>query len=169
MKQQVELSERVYPNALKVADAELMLDYQFDPQDEQDGVSLNVPVAILRQVSKAQLDWVIPGLLQEKCLALIKSLPKSLRKNFVPAPEHADMAVEQLEYDGRSLVDTLAERLFRITGVKVSGNDFNISNLDKHLMMNIRVVDEEGKELGSGRDLEQLRQTFAHQADQSFQ
>ena len=169
MKQQVELSERVYPNALKVADTELMLDYQFDPQDEQDGVSLNVPVAILRQVSKAQLDWVIPGLLQEKCLALIKSLPKSLRKNFVPAPEHADMAVEQLEYDGRSLVDTLAERLFRITGVKVSGNDFNISNLDKHLMLNIRVVDEEGKELGSGRDLEQLRQTFAHQADQSFQ
>ena len=169
MKQQVELSERVYPNALKVADAELKLDYQFDPQDEEDGVSLNVPVAILRQVSKAQLDWVIPGLLREKCLALIKSLPKSLRKNFVPAPEHVDKAVEQLEYDGRSLADTLAERLFRMTGVKVSGDDFNVSNLDKHLMMNIRVVDEKGKVLGAGRDLEQLRQTFAQQADQSFQ
>ena len=108
MKQQIELSERVYPNALKVADTELKLDYQFDPQDEEDGVSLNVPVAILRQVSKAQVDWVIPGLLREKCLALIKSLPKTLRKHFVPAPEHADRAIEQLEYDGRPLAEVLA-------------------------------------------------------------
>ena len=169
MKQQIELSERVYPNALNVADTKLKLDYQFDPQDEEDGVSLNVPVAILRQVSKAQVDWVIPGLLREKCLALIKSLPKTLRKHFVPASEHADRAIEQLEYDGRPLAEVLAERLFRMTGVKISGGDFNVSNLDKHLLMNIRVVDEKGEILGAGRDLEQLRHTFAQQADQSFQ
>ena len=89
MKQTPALSEVLYPNQLHVADTVLPLDYHFDPQHEDDGVSLKVPVSILRQVDSKQLDWVIPGLLEEKCLALIKSLPKSARKNFIPAPDLA--------------------------------------------------------------------------------
>jgi len=168
MKQKVELSERLYPNAMQVADAELPIDYQFNPEDEDDGVSINVPVAMLSQVSKAQLDWVIPGLLREKCLALIKSLPKALRKKFVPAPEYADRVVEQLEFDGRPLVEVLAERLFQMTGNKVTPGDFNEANLEKHLNMNIRILDINGRTLGSGRNLTQLRSRFEAQADESF-
>ena len=168
MKQKVELSESLYPNAIRVADAELPIDYQFNPEAEEDGISINVPVAMLSQVSEAQLDWVIPGLLREKCLALIRSLPKALRKKFVPAPEYADRVVEQLEFDGRALVEVLAERLFRVSGTKVSPGDFNDANLEKHLNMNLRILDASGKTLGSGRDLTQLRSKFFVQADESF-
>ncbi len=168
MKQKVELSEALYPNAMKVADAELKLDYEFNPQHDDDGVSINVPIAVLRQVSKAELDWVIPGLLREKCLALIRSLPKAVRRNFVPAPEYADKVVQQLVYDGRALTEVLAERLFRLTGSKVSADDFNPDNLDKHLNMNIRVLDAGGKIIGSGRDIESLREAHASDVDQSF-
>jgi ATP-dependent helicase HrpA len=168
MKQKVELSETLYPNKIKVADAELKLDYHFDPQHEDDGVTINIPVAILRQVSKAQLDWVTPGLLREKCLALIRSLPKSKRKHFVPAPDYADRAVDKLEYDGRELTEVLAERLFRMTGDKVTAEDFNIDNLDKHLNMNIRILDDKGKVIGRGRNIEHLRESYATEVSQSF-
>ncbi len=168
MKQQVSLSEKLYPNSIKIADADLKLEYHFDPQHEDDGVSVNVPVAILRQVSRAQIDWIIPGLLREKCLALIKSLPKSLRKNFVPAPDYADKIVENLEYDGRELTAVLSEKLLRFTGVKVPEDSFGPEGLDPHLRMNIRVVDEAGKVLGTGRNLLRLVDQFAREAALGF-
>ncbi|MFL2529046.1 MAG: ATP-dependent RNA helicase HrpA [Candidatus Azotimanducaceae bacterium] len=168
LKQKVSVSDHSYPDSLKVANAELKLNYQFDPEHQEDGVSISVPVAILRQVSEAQLDWVIPGLLREKCLSLLKSLPKRLRKNFVPAPEYVDKVVLKLKFDGRALTEVLAEQLFRLSGVKVSATDFNIENLDKHLSMNVRVVDDNGNILGTGRNLNMLRQKFSQEADLNF-
>ena len=168
MKQQVILPEKLYPNSIKVADADLKLEYQFDPQHEDDGVSVKVPVAMLRQVSKAQLDWIIPGLLREKCLALIKSLPKSLRKNFIPAPDYADRVVQGLEYDGRTLTTVLAEKLFRLSGVKVTEGSFNSSAIDRHLVMNLQIVDATGKILGSGRDIDALVDRFAGKVERGF-
>ncbi len=168
MKQRVELPRDLYPERLDIANASLRLDYHFDPMHEEDGVSVDVPVAILRQVSKAQIDWLIPGMLREKCLALIRSLPKSIRRNFVPAPEYADRIAGDLEFDGRELRSVLAERLFAMTGVRVPVDAFNDSGLDRHLRMNIRVVDENGKRLGSGRDLQRLVEEFSEQVDHSF-
>ena len=168
MKQQVLLSEQLYPNSIKIADADLKLDYHFDPQHEDDGVSVNIPVAILRQVSTAQMDWIIPGLLREKCLALIKSLPKSLRKNFVPAPDYADKVVDGLEYDGRGLATVLAEKLFRLSGVKVPQDAFNSSTIDRHLNLNLRIIDETGTVLGRGRDIKLLIEKFAGEATRGF-
>ena len=168
MKQQVSLPEKLYPNSIKVADADLKLDYYFNPQHEDDGVSVKVPVAMLRQISKAQLDWIIPGLLREKCLALIKSLPKALRKNFIPAPDYADKAVQGLEYDGRSLATALAEKLFRLSGIKVDESSFNSSAINRHLVMNLQIVDEAGKVLGSGRDIDALVDRFAGEVDRGF-
>ncbi|MCZ6502468.1 MAG: DUF3418 domain-containing protein, partial [Gammaproteobacteria bacterium] len=168
MKQQVTLSEKLYPDSIRIADANLKLEYHFDPQHEDDGVSVNVPVAILRQVSKAQVDWIIPGLLREKCLALIRSLPKSLRKNFIPAPEYADKVVQGLEYDGRELTTVLSEKLFQLSGVKVAQDAFNSSIIDRHLNMNLRIVDENGKILGSGRDIDALIEKFAGEVTRGF-
>lgn len=168
LKQAPELSEQLYPNELKVADTALPLDYHFDPQHEDDGVSVKVPVAILRQVDEKQLDWVIPGLLEEKCLALIKSLPKSVRKHFIPAPDYAANAAAGLEYDGRSLPETLAERLFRMTGNRVDHRDFKSDTIDQHLRMNIKVMDEKGGTLGAGRNLAELQTRFGQKAEAQF-
>lgn len=168
MKQPAELPQSLYPDELEVADTRLALDYHFDPQHEHDGVSVNVPVAMLRQVSETKVDWVIPGLLREKCLALIKSLPKSVRRNFVPAPDYADRVVEGMEYDGRPLVEVLAQKLFRLTGVDVQAAMFDERNIDKHLRMNIKVVGDKGELLDSGRDLMALRARFAATVDEQF-
>lgn len=168
LKQAPELPEQLYPNELEVAETALPLDYHFDPQHEDDGVSLKVPVAILRQVEEKQLDWVIPGLLEEKCLALIKSLPKSVRKNFIPAPNYAKEAVQDLEYDGRSLPQALAERLFRMTGNRVNWEDFKTETIDQHLRMNIKVINEKGKTIGTGRDLNELQQKFVDKVEPTF-
>jgi ATP-dependent helicase HrpA len=168
MQQKVEISENLYPDAIKVASADLKLNYTFDPRQEDDGVSVDVPVAMLREVSRAQLDWVIPGLLREKCLALIRSLPKALRRHFVPAPDYADRVIEGLEFDGRELTEVLAERLFRLTGNRVTAADFKVGNLDRHLNMNVRVIDEAGRVLGGGRDVDVLRAQFSEVVSKSF-
>ena len=168
MKQQPGLSETLYPGQLNMAETRLKLDYHFDPQHEDDGVSVQVPVALLRQVSRAQLDWVIPGLLREKCMALIKSLPKSVRKKFVPAPEYVDRVLPLLVYDGRELTVVLAEKLFRLNGNRVNPDDFDLASIDAHLKMNIKVLDDKGGVLGRARDLDQLQRDFAQQADQNF-
>ncbi|XOV89314.1 MAG: ATP-dependent RNA helicase HrpA [Pseudomonadota bacterium] len=169
LKQEVGISEAAYPASVDIANTRLALDYHFDPQHADDGVSVVVPVALLRQVAEERLDWLIPGLLREKCLALIRSLPKSLRKNFVPAPEFADRAAAGLEYDGRSLQVVLAEKLFRLAGVRVSADAFDPAGLERHLRMNIRVVDEKGQVLASGRDLASLQARFAGEVEREFQ
>ena len=157
LQRQIEVSDELYPDSLKVGGNELKLAYQFKPSEPTDGVSVDVPVSLLRQVPREKLDWLIPGLLREKCLALIRSLPKSLRKNFVPAPQYADLVLEKLQADqGRSLQEALADSLFRLSGVRIAVTDFNEQRLDQHLAMLIRILGEDGEILGMGRDLDAL-------------
>ncbi|MBT4161943.1 MAG: ATP-dependent RNA helicase HrpA, partial [Gammaproteobacteria bacterium] len=108
MQREADLSEVLYPDRLQVGQAALPLRYKFEPGSGDDGVSVDIPVVLLHQVPKAQLDWIVPGLLKEKCLALIRSLPKTLRKNFVPAPDYVDKVLEDFDYDGRELTTALA-------------------------------------------------------------
>ena len=111
---------------------------------------------------------MIPGLLQEKCLALIKSLPKSVRKNFIPAPDFAKKASADLAYDGRALPEVLAEKLFRLTGSRVNASDFRTTEIDQHLRMNIKVMDDKGGVLASGRNLLDLQTQFAATVEENF-
>jgi ATP-dependent helicase HrpA len=168
MRSDAELSEAMYPNTIEIAEAKLKLDYQFDPQHEHDGVSVNIPMAILRQVDRSRLDWVIPGLLEEKCLAMIKSLPKALRKNFVPAPDFAKALAGQIEYDGRSLAEVMSEKLFRQSGVKLQPSDFQEDGIDHHLRMNIKVLNDQGDIVDTGRDLGALVQKYNQRVEQQF-
>ncbi len=156
MRREATLSDQLYPNRLTVGNSSLPLKYKFEPGNRDDGVSVDVPLVLLNQVPRAQLDWIVPGLLEEKCLSLIKSLPKSLRKNFVPAPEYAQRVLENFEFDGKPITESLAERLFRLSGVRIKASDFQPDALDKHLTLNIRVVDDRGKLMAAGRDLDQL-------------
>jgi ATP-dependent helicase HrpA len=156
MRREAELSETLYPNRLDVGGASLPLNYKFEPGNRDDGVSVDVPLVLLGQIPRAQFDWIVPGLLEEKCLALIRSLPKSVRKNFVPAPDYVSRVLENFDYEGKPLIEALADRLFRLSGTRVDPEDFRASNLERHLALNIRVVDDRGKLVASGRDFDQL-------------
>ncbi len=168
IRQHANLPSTAFPDALDISGSRLKLDYQFNPEHEEDGVSVEIPVALLRQVSSDRIDFLIPGMLEEKCLALIKTLPKSVRKNFVPAPDFARRASEGLEFDGRGLREVLAEKLFRLSGVRVNPEDFRPDDIDRHLRMNIKVVDAGGKTLEISRDLPQLMMKFGEDADREF-
>ena len=156
MRREAQLSETLYPNRLDVGGVSLPLKYKFEPGNRDDGVSVDVPLVLLGQVPRAQFDWIVPGLLEEKCLALIRSLPKSVRKNFVPAPDYVGRVLENFDYEGKPLVEALADRLFRLSGTRVDPTDFRESNLERHLTLNVRVVDDKGKLVASGRDFDQL-------------
>ena len=169
MRREADLSETLYPDSLYVGASKLPLKYKFEPGSSEDGVSVDVPLVLLSQVPRAQLDWVVPGLLREKCLALIRSLPKSTRKRFVPVPEYVDRVLENFEYDGKSLTDALADRLFRISGTRVSADDFQPDALEHHLNINIRVLGDRGKVLAAGRDLSTLIDGLEDQISEKIQ
>ncbi|MCL1039148.1 ATP-dependent RNA helicase HrpA [Shewanella submarina] len=146
-----------FPDDWHKGNLKLRLSYHFEPSAKDDGVSVHVPVALLNQVDDEGFDWLVPGLREEKCVALIKSLPKTLRRNFVPAPDYARAAVQAMKPFDTSLMDALCKHLLRMTGTRVSSADFDLSQLDNHLVMNFKVEDDKGKVVDEGRDINELR------------
>jgi ATP-dependent helicase HrpA len=157
-----------FPQHIQNSDMALQLQYAFDPGKEQDGVSVEVPVSALKQLKTEELDWLVPGLLREKCIALIKSLPKQLRKNFVPVPDIVNKILPLLDAKDGSLHQALARQLLRHTGVQIPLDSWNTNELPEHLRMNIRVLDDDGKVLGIGRDLQALREQFSRSVQASI-
>jgi ATP-dependent helicase HrpA len=146
-----------FPQQIKLGEMKLPLDYVFDPGKDSDGISVEVPVTALKQLKDEDLDWLVPGLLREKCVALIRALPKQLRKNFVPIPDIVEKVLPRLKREDGSLQAALARQLLRETLVAVPLDAWEGEKLPDHLQMNIKVLDEQGKVLGSGRDLQQLK------------
>ena len=150
------VTENSFPDQLAIAGMQLGLDYRFEPGHPADGVTLVVPLAALPALEPAQFEWLVPGLLKEKIIAMIKSLPKSLRRNFVPAVNFAEAALDVIK-PGGSLNDGLTRQLQRMTGIEVPRDAWQLSELPLHLMMNFRIVDERGRVIQEGRDLEELK------------
>jgi ATP-dependent helicase HrpA len=159
---------RQFPEHIESGALKLELQYAFDPGQAHDGVSVDVPVSALKQLKAEDLDWLVPGLLREKCIALIKALPKSLRKHFVPVPDVVDKILPALDASQGSLRSALARQLLRHSGVALPPDCWDELSLPEHLVMNIRVLDERGRELGSGRDLQRLRETLAAKVQSSI-
>ncbi len=155
----VDLSQ--FPQEFKAGGLELALEYAFDPGEARDGISVEVPVSALKQLRTDELDWLVPGLWRELCITLIKALPKALRRNFVPVPDVVDKLLPNLQRKDGSLQQSLARQLLRLTGVQLPADCWDAVVLPEHLRMNIRVVDEAGKVLGTGRDLQTLREQLA--------
>ncbi len=155
--------EQAYPNAVDVGPTTLPLEYHFEPGHESDGVTITVPQAALRQISEEALGWLVPGLLEEKILHLIRSLPKSLRTNFVPAPDVAKQLAGSLADVPREQPFTaaLCEAMSHYSGERIAPGDFNADKLPQHLRFYLRVVDDDGELLGSGRDIPQLQAQYA--------
>jgi ATP-dependent RNA helicase HrpA len=135
---------------------ELPLSYEFAPGEPDDGVTVDVPLASLGQVSAEELGWQVPGRREELVTELIRSLPKELRRLFVPAPDTARAVVARLGEPRGNLLDALAAELGRIAGTPVPREAFDESRLPAHLRVTFRVVDG-GRELARGKDLDELR------------
>ena len=152
--------DREYPDELEIGGMRLPLVYHFDPGNEADGVSLKVPVTILNQVSDERCDWLVPGLLRERITALLRSLPKNLRKSFVPVPEFADACLQAMEPSGKRLTQALAEQLKAMTGVYIPEDAWQERLVPDYLRMNFQLLDDKGRRIESGRDLAQLKQRY---------
>lgn len=151
-----------YPDSWPADGLDLRLSYQFEPGAAADGVTVHVPLDVLNQVEPDGFDWQVPGLRLELVTALIKSLPKALRRSFVPAPDTAAAALAQLPStpgggDGEPITDALARVLTRLRGTPVSGYDFDVSKVPAHLAVTFRVVDEKGKTAAEGKDLDEVK------------
>ncbi len=157
-----------FPDQLAFDGLSLPLAYAFDPGVLADGVTLLVPLAVLNQVQPEWGDWGVPGLLQEKITALLRALPKSLRKSFVPVPDYARRLSQELEPGSRSLVRAMGERLKQMTGVHVPEEAWDLSAIPEHLNLNYRVVDDAGVALAEGRDLLSLQRQLRDRAKSAF-
>ncbi len=158
-----------FPPELDLGGVRFPLAYRFDPGSEDDGVTLLVPLAALNQVPAAPCEWLVPGLREEKIAALIKGLPQSLRRAFVPVPEYARAAAEALDAASPAaraapLTDALADFLARATGQAIARDAWRPEALPAHLSMNYRVLDPGNRILGEGRDLAALRRQLGDQA-----
>ena len=150
--------QTAFPDKVAVGSLELPVRYQFTPGDASDGITLTVPLEGLNQISEAHLDWGVPGQLEERLLALIRSLPKEIRRCFVPAPDTARRIAQELPFGQGLFLPVVAEQLCRLAGEAISISDFQLEKLPAHLRTNIEVVDAQGNLQAAGRDLREIRQ-----------
>lgn len=159
-----EVTAEAFPEQLEVAGMLLPLEYRFDPGHALDGVTVVVPLAALNQLTPALFDWLVPGLRQEKAAALIRALPKALRRHFVPAPDFAAAVLEAAKPGEGSLQEALRRELKRMTGVEIPIDAWDKVELPNHLVMHYRVVDENGRTLATGSDLAALQHELDERA-----
>ena len=152
-----QISALDYPNFWHQGNLKLRLTYQFEPGTDADGVTVHIPLAILNQVDDAGFEWQIPGIRRELVIALIKSLPKPVRRNFVPAPNYAEAFLGRATPLEMPLLDSLERELRRMTGVTVSRDDWQWDQVADHLKMTFRVVGDKHQTLREGKDLAALK------------
>ena len=159
----------LFPKYFQMGNSQLSLHYCFNPGADDDGVTLDVPLHLLNALDASRISWLVPGLLEEKATALIRGLPKTLRRNYVPAPDFARAFAQAFpNYEGDHLSACMARFLSKATGAVVSALDFNELELDAHLHMNLRLADADGRILASSRDLQALKTQYADLAELAF-
>jgi ATP-dependent helicase HrpA len=167
------ISDDRYPKTLSMLGAQLPLSYHFEPGSPKDGVTMQVPLALLNQIDERRCDWLVPGLCVEKIQVLLKSLPQKLRRHCVPLPEFAKGVVDRLLVEGRfgqgELIDVLIAQIREQTQTIVKRIDFRPENLPNHCFMNFRLIDEHGRQLELERDLGKLRTLYSKNAREIFQ
>lgn len=159
----------LYPDLLENNGIRFPLSYHFGPGDKQDGVTISVPLNALKQLDIEKLEKLVPGLLKEKCTQLIKSLPRTLRKHFVPVPDVVAKILPRIEVSSLPLLEALALELKRLTLIEVPVEAWNIEALEDYLKFNIQVLGENGKVIDQGRDPVQLAHKFEYLAVQHNQ
>ena len=146
----------------------LNLKYRFEPSHPLDGVTATVPLALLNQLDATRTEWLVPGMLREKLTALIKSLPKQMRNACVPVPDFVTGFLEWTKNGESGLLLMLMQYIQLKTGLKISIEDFNLSELPEHLKMNFSIIDEKNRELGMSRDWIALKNQLGSAAQLTF-
>jgi ATP-dependent helicase HrpA len=153
-----EVSEADYPDHWEQAGARLRLTYQFEPGADADGVTVHIPLPILNQLRADTFDWQIPGLRQELVTALIRSLPKPLRRTLVPAPDFAAAALERMQPGRQPFLDALEAALRELSGLAIPREAWQLDRIPDHLKVTFRILDERGRTLAEGKDLAALKE-----------
>ncbi len=160
--QEVAFTRQAFPDELVIGDTRLPLEYRFEPGGERDGVSVTVHRAALAQLSDDRLGWLVPGLLEAKLIALIKSLPKRIRRNLVPAADVARSIAEELSprFGIVPFLPAVCEAMSRRAEMPVTPNDFTDDKLDSHLEVLVKVVDDVGEVLAESRGADDVRRAL---------
>ncbi|GLT14628.1 ATP-dependent RNA helicase HrpA [Vibrio algivorus] len=157
-----------YPNFWHQNGLKLKLSYQFEPGQDNDGLTVHIPLPILNQVSPDGFDWQIPGLRHELVVGLIKSLPKGLRRNFVPAPNYADAFLSRVAPMEMPILDALEKELRRMTGVEVKREDWQLEQIPDHLKVTFRAVDHRNRKLKEHYDLYALKESLKDKVQETL-
>jgi ATP-dependent helicase HrpA len=157
-----------YPDSWRQGPLTFRVTYQFEPGADADGVTVHIPLQVLNQVTDEGFDWQIPGLREEVVTELIRSLPKPVRRNYVPAPNFAKRFLETVAPSAEPLTAVLARELQRMVGVPVSPDDFDWDRLPDHLKITFRIVDERRRKLAEDKDLEALKLRLRPKARQAL-
>ena len=167
------ITTQAFPKTIRLGGTDCSATYLHEPGDAKDGITVTIPLFVLNQVNEDRCEWLVPGLLKDKIHALLKSLPQKPRSRFVPLPESAAKLAEQLAlpevFGTGSLTDTLLKKVRDVTSLDVKRADFKLDMLSPHLFMNLRLVDEHGRQLGMGRNLGALKSDWGSQARGAFQ
>ncbi|MFC5719528.1 ATP-dependent RNA helicase HrpA [Streptomyces gamaensis] len=146
-----------YPDSWRQGRLKFKVTYQFEPGADADGVTVHVPLQVLNQVTAEGFDWQIPGLREDLVTELIRSLPKVIRRNYVPAPNYAKAFLERAVPLQEPLPAALARELQRMVGVPVTAEDFDLAKVPDHLKVTFRITDERRRKIAEDKDLEALR------------
>ncbi|MGW2960731.1 ATP-dependent RNA helicase HrpA [Streptomyces sp. NPDC001220] len=157
-----------YPDSWQQGQLRFRVTYQFEPGADADGVTLHIPLQVLNQVRDEGFDWQIPGLREEVVTELIRSLPKPIRRNYVPAPNFAKRFLDAAVPLQEPLTTTMARELKRMVGVPFEAEDFDWAKLPDHLRITFRIVDERRRKLAEDKDLEALKIRLKPKARQAI-
>lgn len=163
-----ELTPAQYPDSIALYGTELPLSYTFDPSEDDDGVTVTIPLRVLAQADPDVLAWTIPAWHKEKILLLLQTLPKALRKEIAPLQDVATEIALAHKPFGSPMLATLAKDIHALTGVRVPADAWRPEELPWHLRMYFRVVDDAGKVLGQGRDLSELKSRLGARARETW-
>ncbi len=158
-----------FPKTIRLGGVDCSVVYLHEPGDAKDGLTVTVPIYALNQVNAERVDWLVPGMLEAKVLALVKSLHQRPRSRLVPLPEYVAEFVATHDFAQGELLEVLLKAVKERTQIAVQRNDFKLETLSPHHFMNFRVVDEHGRQLGMGRNLATLKSELGGQARTAFQ
>jgi ATP-dependent helicase HrpA len=161
----LDLSQGLYPETLLIDGVECAVKYRFEPGHPLDGATLSLPLYLLNKVSEAQLDWAIPGLLRDRVNALFKALPKDIRNSFIPLAQTVTAFLGEASAGEAPLAQSVAAWVARRTGKQA---DVREAEVDAHLRLNLRVLDDGGQELAMGRDLAALKKQLGETASLAY-
>ncbi|MEU9242799.1 ATP-dependent RNA helicase HrpA [Streptomyces sp. NPDC048385] len=157
-----------YPDSWRQGQLKFRVTYQFEPGADADGVTVHIPLQVLNQVKDEGFDWQIPGLREEVVTELIRTLPKPIRRNYVPAPNFAKRFLDSAVPLQEPLTTTMARELKRMVGVPFEAEDFDWAKVPDHLKITFRIVDERRRKLAEDKDLEALKLRLKPKARQAL-